>query len=313
MAGSEANSTTESQRLRKREELLSEVEAGRLTPEAAENEATLAGLGALVPNVPVEDFDPATQKRWTLLMALVWVLARNLTAVRNSWNDYVTSQYRWTSASTFISAGPRRLERRRPQWVHEIRPLRAGDFAFEKMPGRSFSASMTKLRLALSNGSVRAWGRDLRQGIRSDMAIIPAENWDALQVGLAFTVSGDGQDGLHFGDGIPVYVDLMVERAELVDVFPGDSANDGAEASSENVDPLLQVTDREESAADYKKRIRVEAIRSTFPDGKPGSMSKKVRDGKLDAAVAKLDPDMGPTDPREWRRLWLTVHDDERQ
>ncbi len=105
--------------LRKRESLIAAVEAGRLTPSDAEQQSLEAGSGPLLPPDRPEDFNPSTQERWTLLMAVVWVLARNITAVRNSWNDFIVSQYRWVptvpvpmSISTSF-----RPERRKPPMV----------------------------------------------------------------------------------------------------------------------------------------------------------------------------------------------------
>ncbi|MBK8085038.1 MAG: hypothetical protein IPK28_15110 [Devosia sp.] len=76
--------------LNEREELISAVEHGRMTVQEAEAKALELGLVTLLPSRTPELFDPMTQERWTLLMAVVWVLARSPTAVRNSWDAFLT-------------------------------------------------------------------------------------------------------------------------------------------------------------------------------------------------------------------------------
>lgn len=306
----------EQQRIR----LIEAVERETMTLEAAESEAQRLGLGGLIPEIPLEDFDPMAQSRWSLVMALVWVLGRNPRAVRNSWNDFVSTQYRWERLVG--SMGPPRLKKRIPQWANEVHASRVAEFAFFALPGRSFPVSWAMLRAALARGQVAAWGRDLRKGELSDVAAIPESNWDALQLGemptdapaggapgqlgvlLGATMHAGGEDMLHFGNGVPVYVSITVERKGLLEAFP---PLDGSEAFNAAAnDPLQQLADsvaRAERPAEYKRRIRLQAIRSRFPEGVPKAMTKKTRDRELEKAVLAVDKTIGMASAREWGRL----------
>jgi hypothetical protein len=78
-----------------RDELLARAKLGEITPEEAEDEALLDGCGPLeVRSYPIDpnqrtepaDLDPGTEPAWTLLMALVWIIARDPIAVRAVWS-----------------------------------------------------------------------------------------------------------------------------------------------------------------------------------------------------------------------------------
>jgi hypothetical protein len=77
-----------------RDELLARAKLGEITPEEAETEALFAECGPLeVRSYPIDidsktsltDLDPGTEPAWTLLMALVWIIARDPIAVRAVW------------------------------------------------------------------------------------------------------------------------------------------------------------------------------------------------------------------------------------
>lgn len=315
MTGNEHENELERQRL------IRAVESDAMTLEAAEAEALRLGLGSLVAIAPADDFDPMGQPRWSLLMALAWVLVRNPVAVRNSWNAFVTTQYRWERPPHLL--GSHRLVRRAPQWANEVYATRLADMAFPSSPGRSFSVSWALLRSALARGDVVGWGQDLRQGEMSDVAKIAESNWDALQLGamhapapvaadpllasvslLGSTIHGAREDMLHFGNGVPAYTSITVERKGLLAAFPPmDGSRPLEEASN---DPLQQLVDSEkrgESSGEYKRRIRLQVIRAIFPNGWPKSVTKKRLRNQLDRAVVAIDSTIEPVSEREFRRL----------
>jgi hypothetical protein len=78
-----------------REELISRAKLGEITPESAESEAMLFDCGPLKLSPESLDFDPQTEAQWTLLMALVWIIERDLTAVRAVWNRARRNATEW--------------------------------------------------------------------------------------------------------------------------------------------------------------------------------------------------------------------------
>ncbi len=305
---------------RSREQLIQAVEDGKMRREEAEEKALAIGLGSLLPSHPVEDFDPMKQERWSLLMALVWVLVRNSDAVRNSWNEYLATQYHWAREGII---GPFRAVRRPNKWVHQVQVFgRVGEYMFAGSPGRSFSVSWTLLRLALRNGPVTAWGRDLREGPLADVRRIPAANWDALLAGAMPPVEAltnlpsfphrpthekpDSEDMLHFGDGTPVYVSVTVERTTLLEIFRETTGGGLMEGHVTSNDPVKQITDAmpvSETKTAYKKRIAIQAILAAFPDGVPPSTVAKDRDRVLNAQLHLIDKTIKPYSERSWTRL----------
>lgn len=123
---------------------------------------------------------------------------------------------------------------------------------------------------------------------------------------------------LEFGNGLDerlrvggvVFSRITFRRAEVQALWPSDLAQQMPVADSfESSDLAAKVTEfPDETPAEYKRRIRLKAIKTVFPNGKTPSMGIKARDKKLDDAVKDIDADIGLTDQREWRRLWSEVY-----
>ena len=123
---------------------------------------------------------------------------------------------------------------------------------------------------------------------------------------------------LEFGNGLDerlrvgavVFSRITLRRAEVQALWPAEEAGQvPVAATSHAEDAVAEAPDRTtETPAEYKRRIRLEAIKAVFPKGAPPSMKVKARDRKLDEAVKAVDADIGLTDQREWRRLWAEAH-----
>jgi hypothetical protein len=68
-----------------RGELIRQVELGNITPAEADSEAKFADCWPLEARPESIDLDPQTESQWSLLMALVWIIERDLAAVRAVW------------------------------------------------------------------------------------------------------------------------------------------------------------------------------------------------------------------------------------
>lgn len=297
----------------RREELIRRVESGQLSKEAAEQTARNEGIDALLPQPDLSLFDPMVLDRWSLLMALVWVLVRNPVAVRNSWNEFRGSQWEWRNLIPGVNSSPLRARVKLPQWVHSISTHeRITAYAFHNTPVPSFAQALHLLWQAFRNGEVRSYGRDLRGN--GDVVEIPSLNWDALEIGprseqqkTPFPPLPDApqsEDALHFGDHAPVYVSVTVKREDLLAAFPavGDSS---PMTDSLMADPVrLLALEPHITPTERKRRIRLAAMKAAYPDGNPSpGVRVKERDARVDEEVRKFDADI-ETDDRAWRALW---------
>lgn len=79
----------------KREELISKVQSGTLTPEQADLEAERQGIAPLIFNPDPNDFDPMRQAHWSMPMAVAWIAYRTPEAVREWWDPYRTECRDW--------------------------------------------------------------------------------------------------------------------------------------------------------------------------------------------------------------------------
>ncbi len=66
-----------------RQALYNDLESGRTTPEAAEDQARALGVEALTPNLDLARFDPMNETHWTLAMAVAWITWADLERVRD--------------------------------------------------------------------------------------------------------------------------------------------------------------------------------------------------------------------------------------
>jgi len=71
-----------------RDDLISKVRLGELTPADAESEARRLGLDPLASEPDPNKFDSMREAFWTLPMAVAWIAYRSPDAVRNWWQDY---------------------------------------------------------------------------------------------------------------------------------------------------------------------------------------------------------------------------------
>jgi hypothetical protein len=78
-----------------RDDLITMVQRGEMTPDDAEAEAKRLGLDPLAAEPDPNDYDPMREPFWTLPMAVAWIAYRTQDAVRNWWNEYRKECWDW--------------------------------------------------------------------------------------------------------------------------------------------------------------------------------------------------------------------------
>ena len=84
-----------------RDELIRRAKLGEITPDDAESKAMRAHCGPLEVRPEALDLDPQREDQWTLLMALVWIIERDLTAVCAVWNRARRDATEWVDSPLF--------------------------------------------------------------------------------------------------------------------------------------------------------------------------------------------------------------------
>src|ERR1039458_6600858 len=88
-----------------RDELIGRAKLGEITPADAESEAMHFDCGPLEIRPESLDLDPRTEDEWTLLMALVWIIERDPTAVRAVWSRARGDATHWVGSPLADSDG----------------------------------------------------------------------------------------------------------------------------------------------------------------------------------------------------------------
>jgi hypothetical protein len=78
-----------------RDILISEVQSGQITPDAAEQEAARQGLGPLAREADPVKYNPDEIPWWSLPMAVAWIAWRDLALVREQCAEYRKECWHW--------------------------------------------------------------------------------------------------------------------------------------------------------------------------------------------------------------------------
>ena len=78
-----------------RDNLITLVQRGEVTPADAESQAKQLGLDPLASEPDPIDYDPMREPFWTLPMAVAWIAYRTQEAVRNWWDEYRRECWDW--------------------------------------------------------------------------------------------------------------------------------------------------------------------------------------------------------------------------
>lgn len=153
----------------------------------AEVEQAIDSLGVAPLNQPVDAslFDPMSQSRWTLAMAVAWIVWRDKDKVRDYLNDYWTAHFDWVDlAKQWKGDGNQQigwsLQQRKPTSLHNLRLDEAANFSPESERAKmvmSVQQAREALWQALQNRSLIGEAVDF-----SDEVIqIPSRDWAHLE------------------------------------------------------------------------------------------------------------------------------------
>lgn len=210
--------------LSQRELLIERVREGKLKPADAEGEAKQRGLRPFARQPDPIEFDPMTQRWWTLPMAIAWIVWRTSDAVREQCDAYRIGCWQWVAC---------RWTRRPEMTLYEgfnleHRPmanweLLARDEGYPKERTRSIlywprspHDAKEELWLALSDGMIQSEAADIETRRR---VTIPAGDWKNLEI--IPDMAGDVlRKDAHSRAG---FTDVEFRSIEVIDAWPARS------------------------------------------------------------------------------------------
>jgi hypothetical protein len=153
------------------------VVVGRLTPEQADAELVRSGWPPLTYRPDPTYFNAMDKPRWSLVMALAWIMWRTPEAVRDFWFNYNLGFLEWR----LVRGRPPRLG---PREELGIQALRVATEAGRPEPLlEELVSAKAKLLSKLLTGDIVAEGRPV--GSNRPM-IIPSYEWGGLNISEAF-------------------------------------------------------------------------------------------------------------------------------
>jgi len=208
-----------------RDQLISKVQVGEITPEIAEAQAKEAGLPPLATVPDPAQYDPLKVSRWTFVMAVAWIAWRDLSLVREQqrefsqecrywfpreWNQPIDNGKRFQKQKGWFLEAPIPPKFRRLLLEQEYMRLNGrlpSTFEFSPVEAE------LELRRALSDGRLTADGFN-RNG---DLVEIPAREWPRLQ---HFEERDRDVFKFHPLDQYETYSEVLFQRDELLREWP---------------------------------------------------------------------------------------------
>lgn len=208
-----------------RDELISKVQVGKISPEVAEAQAKEVGLPPFASRPDLSLFDPLKVSRWTFPMAIAWIAWRDLALVTEQQKEFREECTDWFFREWNQPADDGKSFNRRQGWFLESLPttnaltllleheyLRSSDelpLTFEFSP----TDAENELLRALADDEVKAEGFN-RDG---DLVEIPAREWTRLQ-----RFEERERDVFKYRplDPSPPYTDVLFRRDDLLRRWP---------------------------------------------------------------------------------------------
>lgn len=216
-----------------REELLERARNGEITPKAAEAEAYRMGMAPLARRPADNQFDSRGKSRWTLTMALAWIVWRDFDEVRQRDNEYRAECWNWQPTNLFLPLdgflhvdGDAPTKVVRGFTVVQLHPTSSvlfetyGAIALMQRghlsPSRSPVAAKAELWAALADARLVAEGVPASGGPRID---VPAREWTDLENMTDGELNGEYFRYRHQPHG-RAYSDIVWRRDDLVRLWP---------------------------------------------------------------------------------------------
>lgn len=207
-----------------RERLIDAVQTGRMFRLQAEELATEKGLAPLAPPPNPEQFRVLDLPDWTFEMTLAWIIWRSSERLLHFYQPYYDALHQlrspWEERHPLNWAGVRAA------YLTDIEIAKTLDEP-EATTRLSFEEGIEELIGALETGRISAEATYLPS---MKPQLIPANEWKRL-IGIvtdngrtAFANSADGTK--------PVYGEVLIERAQVLAVWPSEEAVDQSAVSS---------------------------------------------------------------------------------
>ena len=210
---------------RGRDDLIDDVQNGRMSPEAAEEEAARLGLPPLASVPDPASYNPMVETWWTLVMAIAWIAWRSPRKVCEFWDTYRRECWDWHYGG--VRQGPGTpvqdgwfLKRREPATVSRLILETKRDKANGLLPDDWISVEDVKAKLwkALSDNVMQATGMERPNG--EERVLIPDHEWCDLapfqRKGRTVLLVRKGQSV----SGASGYNDVMVLRQSVMALWP---------------------------------------------------------------------------------------------
>lgn len=218
-----------------RDELFHRARIGEITPKEAEAEAARLGMEPLASHPSDDEFDPRAKSRWSLSMALAWILWRDFGEVRQWDNDYRAKCWNWQPFNVRLPVdGGVSTKVVRGFAVAQLHPTSSLLFEIhgavallergELVPGRSPADAKAELWAALSDARLVAEGIPATGGARID---VPAREWTDLENVTDGRLHGEYFRYRHHPLG-RAYSDIVWRRDDLVRLWPEGAGLTGA-------------------------------------------------------------------------------------
>jgi hypothetical protein len=201
---------------RGRDDLIDDVQNGRMSPEAAEEEAARLGLPPLARVPDPASYNPMGETWWTLVMAIAWIAWRSPRKVCEFWDTYLRECWDWHCRG--VRQGTRApvqgrwsLKQREPTTLSRL--IREANY--DKANVKDVKAKLWKV---LSDNVMQATGMKRPKG--EERVLIPDHEWCDLapfqRKGRIVLLVRKGQS-VSDASG---YNDVMVRRQSVMALWP---------------------------------------------------------------------------------------------
>lgn len=204
------------------DDLLARLKSGEIHPIAAQREADIGGLGSLEDRPDAAAHDPSKRPDWTITMALVWIMSRDLEAVRENDNHY--RQLCLLFVSDYLGDSIFRYTLKRPE---PVTAAKLGVLMNIDGHGVEYAQAKAELWSALFENKLVAYGAPASS---NSAQTIPAHEWPRL-------VPREHRDQEYLGyDNDPLgasYHHVYLSRASVTALWPAKNTQVAEPAASE--------------------------------------------------------------------------------
>lgn len=208
-----------------RDEIISKVRIGELTPGEAEAEAEAAGLPPFANQPAFADFNPMVQSRWSIVMTVAWIAWRDLQVVAEQQPAYRSQCTHWVPHDwNQPTDGGKRFEIRTGWFLEPWHPSTTLQLQLaDKLSGAEWKApgpaglgpheAEVSLWEALSEGRLRAEGFNRASGLVE----IPVGEWTHLKL------FGDLEQDILKYDSLDYdqpYTKVRLQRDDVLRLWP---------------------------------------------------------------------------------------------